>query len=346
MIAATRATRLLLLAATVAIPTVLLRSVASAQSPMDRITRMVVTRAPVRARLSILPPVQGLVVDRQATVRWFNPDDSNGVLDRKGIPSITWYYGSRPDGSDRKRAASLFHERFEGNFADSWIPVNDLRADWQVVRTTGADRRRFLRGRTGGDPLVSIESYGDAVVVSVKLRPQQGAQNFGVAVRANRDDRCFYALRGDTQRGMLELTNPLNPGLVRQKDLQEFDPQQWYWYELGVRNTKRGGEVWVRGRIWDADHQRVLTTLQFKDRAGQQNCPAGQRIALLGGADYSEVYVDPWDARWPGPPEGSFTWDTSNVPPGSYYLFAVVDGEPEDGPQRVRASDYQLTVRH
>ena len=56
-------------------------------------------------------------------------------------------------------------------------------------------------------------------------------------------------------------------------------------------------------------------------------------------------YVDPWDARWLSP-RGSFVWDTRSVPNGDYYLFAVIDPDPGAGPQRQRASNFKIAVKH
>src|SRR5262249_49726379 len=276
--------------------------------------------APLRLfapRLEILPPTQGLAADQQAVIRWANHDDPDG-LDRDWIPSVTWYYTTRSDGADRHRIVPAFHDRFENGFSDNWIPVNDVRQDWDLL-PEGGRGRRVLRSRVNGDPLVSLDHWANNFVFSARLRPRQGAQRFGIAVRANRDSGAAYVLRGDA-----ELLNPQDPQLDRQKQVGGVAAGAWFWYELGVRNRKE--EVELRGRIWDGNHEHVLDPgLYGRDCTTKTACPQGKRVALLPGADYSEVYVDPWEARWLSAPQGQFEWDTRNVPEGDYYVMAVVD---------------------
>jgi hypothetical protein len=110
-----------------------------------------------------------------------------------------------------------------------------------------------------------------------------------------------------------------------------------------VRCQKR--DVYVRARIWDGNHERVLLTLPLRSDGAQPGCPDGRKIALLGGADFSDVYVDPWDARWVVPEgQGTFTWDTRRLPEGDYTLKAVVD--LQDHPPTHILSDFKVAVRH
>jgi hypothetical protein len=290
------------------------------------------------APIDIIPPLDGLVVDRKAVLRWVNQSNPGGI-ERAYAPSITWYYTARPDGSDRQRLVTYFHDPLDGDFTDRWIPAGGARGDWSLLNEPGRGGRRFLRSQMEGSPLVSRDHWANAFVFSARLRPRPGAQHFGIGVRANQDPGAFYALRGTA-----ELVNPLDQAFSAQKVVQEVDAARWYWYELSVRNQKK--EVEVRARIWDENHERVLGTLALRDDSAQPASPTGQRVALLCGADYSEAYVDPWDARWAGPREGAFGWDTGNVPEGDYYLVAVVDGNPRICPQRLRVSDFKITVRH
>jgi hypothetical protein len=311
---------------------------ARAQPPLDPTPRMLMGRVagPIR-KFEFEAPREGLTVDDRATVRWSRIQPE--LLDVKSPSSLTWYYATQPDGSDRQRVVTSFHQRFDEDFRDHWLPVNALRTDWAVERDGLRGARRFLRGRVHGEPLVSVEQWPDSFVVSVRIRPQPGARDFGVGARASREQNSLYALRG-----WAELSNPQAPEFFRQKPLPQFEPEQWYWYELGVKNTKR--DVVVRGRIWDGEHARVLQTLFGRDVPGQANCPNGKRIALLGGADFAELYVDPWDVRWPSVPrqEGTLEWDTRSVPNGDYYLIAVTD--KDFGRPGLRVSDFQVSVRH
>jgi len=263
------------------------------------------------ARLEILPPLPGsgetLLADQKFTVRWVTMQDDDG-LDRRDVPSITWYYTPNDDGGGRRRMVSVFHDGFETPLNARWISANPLRQDWDVLREPGSRLgRRILRGRPTGVPLISLENFDKNFVVSARLRPREGAANFGVAMRAAYDDAACYSLRG-----MAELLNPENPKVRAQKQLQGLDPNQWYWYELGVRSGR--GSTMVRARIWDGDHNQVLNTLSMLDAPGQARCPNGTRIGLLAGADYSDIYVDPWEARWPAGPKGEFAGTRATFP--------------------------------
>jgi len=310
-----------------------------AESPSAQPYRLAFGHGPIVAKLDISRPMQAGPVDRQATIAYVKREDP-GERDH-GVASITWYYASRPDGSDRRRVVTYFYDRFDSDFSDRWIPVNAVRTDWNVQReAAGRTIRRILHGRTDGEPLVSLDHFTDSFVVSAKLRPRAGARDFGVAARAKCDGPGCYALRGAA-----ELINPMAAGPCAVKSVRDVDANRWYWYELGVKNRNRNGEVAVRARIWDGNHERVLQTLGFTDKVSQAACPQGQRIALLGGADYSEIYVDPWEARWLGQ-HGHFDWDTRNVPNGDYFLIADVDADPGSGPQRERRTDFKISVRH
>lgn len=314
---------------------------ARAQAPPEPNPRMPLgaARPPVfrKFEFKILEPREGFAVDRMATVPWVRAQPE--TFDVRSPHSLTWYYATRRDGSDRQRVVTTFHHRFDEDFHDHWMPVNAFRSDWTVELDAARPGRRILRGRANGNPLMSMEQWPDSFVVSARLRPRPGARDFGVGARASRDQHAFYALRG-----WAELVNPEAPAFLRQKPLPQVDPDRWYWYELGVKNTKN--DVVVRGRIWDGDHVRVLQTLGGRDIPGAVNCPIGKRIALLAGADFAEVYVDPWDVRWPMVPrqEGTLEWDTRGVPDGDYYLVAVTD--TDGGRPRLRVSDYQVSVRH
>src|SRR5262249_8875628 len=159
----------------------------------------------------------------------------------RGVASITWYYSARPDGQDRRRVVTYFHDTFDGEYGENWVPVNAVRPDWSIYREPGRAPRHILRGRTGGDPLVSLDPFTDSFVASTRLRPRPGARDFGVAVRANRETPGYYALRGTA-----ELLNPEAPGVCATKPVRDVDADRWYWYELGIRSRSRDREIVVR----------------------------------------------------------------------------------------------------
>lgn len=312
------------------LPLGLLSSGVRAQAPMERMAN----RGRVfRPRLEIRPPAN-LVADRGVTIEWTYTAEP---IDPQTIPSLTWYYTSAVNGIDRRRVVTLFHESFTGDLLQRWLPVNALRDDWEVRLDGGKRGDRFVRMRPGGEPILSLDHFANEFVVSARLRPLGANPDYGISVRANREAREFYALRGAA-----ELLNPENPTFNHQQPLAEVLPGKWYWYELGVRNRGKR-DVVVRARIWDAEHQTLLASFNTVDPGGPP-CPQGQRIGLLPGADYSEVHVDPWSSRWLTP-GGSFTWDTRDVPNGDYFLTAVIDDGNGLKP-RWKKSDFSITVKH
>jgi len=108
----------------------------------------------------------GAPIDRMARIAWRLLDLPIGAQD---IPSITWYYATDPTGSDRKRATTLFHESFENGYQDQWLPVNGLRADWDVKHEGNARRGfNFVRGRPDGEPLDNIGQLHLSAVIKLR----------------------------------------------------------------------------------------------------------------------------------------------------------------------------------
>jgi hypothetical protein len=64
---------------------------------------------------------------------------------------------------------------------------------------------------------------------------------------------------------------------------------------------------------------------------------------LSGTADFGEIYVDPWAARWTDDAKDEVKWNSVGVPDGDYYLIA----ELSDGrtPPRLEITSYQVQVR-
>lgn len=291
------------------------------------------------ARLHILP-LPSTTVDQSATISWRS--DEPEVFDQKAVPSITWYYATDLHGRNRTRVVTVFCDTFDGDLLSRWVPVNALREDFEIQRE-GRNRRgdAFVRIRAAGDPLVSLDHFQDEFVVSARLRPLPAAAGYGLGVWASRESQECYALRGAAEL--------LNPGAamprVKRTPVPAVTPRDWYWYEIGIKSKgKFQREPVLRGRIWDANHEELLCSSLSLIGGGGQKCPEGQRIALLPGADYSEIYVDHWTARYPTR-QGSLTWLTQNVPEGRYYLVAVID-DANGGPVRQRVSDFQVEVRH
>ena len=124
---------------------------ARAQTPPPQPYRLAFAHGPILAKIDIERPLQAGPVDRQTTIEYVNRDDPS---DRDhGVASITWFYATRQDGSDRRRVVTEFYDRFEGDITDRWVPVNAVRPEWSVQKeTTGRPAHHILRGRTGGQP--------------------------------------------------------------------------------------------------------------------------------------------------------------------------------------------------
>src|SRR5262245_3975892 len=72
-------------------------------------------------------------------VRW--EDVPPQALDL-GVYSLTWYYGSRRDGADRVRLATIFRDDFNGGgFRANWQPQGQFVFDWDLKTETLKDRR-------------------------------------------------------------------------------------------------------------------------------------------------------------------------------------------------------------
>ncbi|HEU4752462.1 MAG TPA: hypothetical protein VFU47_05080, partial [Armatimonadota bacterium] len=66
-------------------------------------------------------------------------------------------------------------------------------------------------------------------------------------------------------------------------------------------------------------------------------------VSLTGPAEFAEIYMDPWSARWCDDSDNTVRWNTSVVPDGDYFLVA----ELSDGRTiTTEVSRYQVQVRN
>ncbi len=287
--------------------------------------------------ISFRPPSATQAVDGMYLVQW----DDVGEQDPAVAPvSIAWYYSLRPDGSDKRRLTTLLREDFSGGYLMRWQPNGPFQLDWSVKREIGgADSFSFLRGGREAGPILLKDTLPRDVVISVRVRPTGVKNEFGISLRPQGDDRGF-----DLRNSGLEVSLHEQGKELQSQPLGEASfPRRWYWYEISCRNQQRAVEI--RVRVYDEKRQRLLASFQpvWRRPAADTLLRAGG-LALWGPADFAEVYVDPWQARWVDGRKNQLMWDTSGISDGSYYLIA----ETDDGRGKTRqyVSPYRVEVRH
>jgi hypothetical protein len=279
------------------------------------------------------PPVSTRAVGGSYTVRW--TDDDNGIAD--GCRSITWYYSPRSDGSDRKRMTTRYRDDFTGYMA-RWKPEGAFNFDWKLRRDGERGHVLYSRGESG--PLYSREATDENVVVSTLVRPRNLKNDVCIGFRLGANGTGYEVRSEGNVLRVLQEGEPL-PGAMRR--VFEITPRKWYWYEVGLR-SRRGKEVEIRVRIYD-ETRRVLACIPgIEDRPRNKALLRRGILALCGAADFAELYVDPWEARWADDTQNEFRWDTSQVPDGDYYVLAELSDAK--GPAEVVVSPFQVEVRN
>jgi hypothetical protein len=287
--------------------------------------------------LRISQPANLRAIGGSYTITW-EDDDKTRLFAGNGLESITWYYSSQPNGADRVRMASFFHEDFSGPalFA-RWAAQGGLNLDWLVKK----DRRRYLSGNRNAAPIALKQPIDRDVVVSVLVRPTGIQNQFGLGLRWQPNGKG-YEIRN--VNNSLEVGEAGLPPVIQERLLQVI-PRNWYWYEIGMRTKGQPGRsVDVRVRVFDEDRKKLLLDAGFQDRPKDNSLLRPGVLALWGPADFAEIYVDPWNARWIDAAQNEFRWDTSAVPDGDYFLVAEV----QDGRNKPRlvVSEFQVQVRN
>ena len=288
------------------------------------------------------PPVDTLASSGTYVVRW--EDGFVGDLHPGCFYSITWYYSTDPSGVDARRITTLFRDDFSGGFRGNWRPEGPFQFDWAVREDRrGRDRggangqKRYVSGPRQAGPLVSSEPTDRDVVLSALVRPH-GRNEFSLGLRVQPNGRSYEIQNDNSEVRIVQAGKTL----ARQR-LMEVVPRNWYWYEVGVR-TRPNRDVELRMRVFDETRERVLVNFDPVLTVDVGQALKSGFISLTGPADFAEVYVDPWSARWADDPRNELRWDTSQVPDGTYYLIAeVADGK---GKPRIEVSDYQVQVRN
>jgi len=285
----------------------------------------------------LAPPSPPRAVTGLCTVRW--SDQSPGDVDSGCLSSITWYYATRPDGSDRKRLTTVLHDNFTAGFLRNWRAEGPLALDWVVRR----EPRPYLAGPesagSGGEcPALLVEPTERDVVVSTLVRPRNLEAGFGLAYRVQADGQ------GYTLRTVGRSVRLMRDGeILAERSVPSLRAGNWYWYEVGML-TRKNTEVVARVRVFDEERQRVLAEFTHYDRPRPRTLLGPGRLALEGPADFAEVFVDPWQTRWMDDGTNELKWDTTEVSDGDYFIVAeVADGR---NAPRLVVSRFQVQVRN
>lgn len=278
--------------------------------------------------LRIDPPTDGTDI---YTLCW---RDLGAVGLYDGVKSLTWYYSTRRDGSDRKRLTTTFRDEFGPDFARRWRNEGATNLDWIVRR----DGRQFLSVPGGALPsrTISREPLIRDAVVSALVRPRDLKSGFSLALRMGQNGGGYLLTTGEKgvrfTDGAREIEN---------RSTAKINPNTWYWYEVGLKTRK--DEVVIRVRVFDETRTRLLVKFDDYDRPQNKALLSLGGIALSGPADFAEVYADPWEACWLDACANQLSWDTGNVPTGDYYIIAeVADGLK---PPYRAVSSFQVKIR-
>lgn len=272
-----------------------------------------------------------------------NPNDNNFVLHWRdltggeldeGLRSLTWYYSTRPDGSDRKRLTTLFRDEFGPDFARRWRTEGLANLDWVVRR----DGRQFLSVPGGAFPsrVISREPLARDVVVSTLARPRDLKTGFALALRVQGNGNGL--LLTTTEKGLRFLDGAKE---VASYSTGKINSNNWYWFEVGLKTRKK--EVVLRVRVFDESRSKLIATMNNVFRPDNVGLLSMGGLVLSGPADFAEVYADPWEACWVDACGNALNWNTENVPEGKYYIIAeMADGKK--APTRA-VSGFQVEIK-
>ena len=284
--------------------------------------------------LAFAPPQSTRAVAGRYLVRW---TDNALPASVEALRSITWYYSTSPDGTDRKRMVTRGYEDFS-NFLANWRPQGPLTLDWVTRQDRG---RKILSCAANIGPAYSTMPVDQDSVISVLVRPRGIRSDFSLGARV----QVNGGIRGYEIRNTGDTIQILQSGqLLRRQPVTLLGGNNWYWYEFGLR-TRKKTDVEIRVRIFDEKRERILASICLPPiRPADASLTRPGLVSITGPADFAELYVDPWNTRWVDDDQNEFEWNTAGVPEGKYYLIAEVsDGK---NPKYSVVSDYQVEVRN
>lgn len=284
--------------------------------------------------LNFAPPLTTRSVTGRYTVRW---TDNAVPASVEGLRTITWFYANRADGSDRKRMVTRAYEDFS-NFLVNWRPQGPIQLGW-ISRQDRGLNRKVLTCKDDIGPAYSVTNSDRDAVISLLVRPYGTRNEFSLGARIQQSGRGYEVRNTGSSIQILEAGR-----LLKEQPAVNLMPMKWYWYELSIC-TRKKTDVEVRLRVFDEKRERTLVSMcNLRVHPTDRDLTGPGVIALTGPADFAELYVDPWNARWAEDDSNEFDWNTENVPDGKYYLIAEVsDGT---NPKYSVVSNYQVEVRN
>lgn len=253
------------------------------------------------------------------------------------IVSFTWFYAKSPVDPERKRITTLHRDDFL-NFRDHWRTPGPFGFDWDVK--TNRSNRRFLQspGQVQASALVSNSAIPADSVVGILVRPKDKPQ-WSIELRAQKPGVSLEFRQDGNKLKISEC------GSVIADDIHVAVPGggKWAWYEIGLQ-TRLGKDVEIRVRVFNEERTELLGQFRHTWRLANPALRREGGISLSGPADFAELYIDPWSARWADDNRNTLRWDTSHVPNGDYVLIAeVCDGNKI--PRQI-ATDFRIRVRN
>jgi len=294
---------------------------------------------PALAQISLVklpPPPNVQATTGSFTVPWEGPP-ADGVDQR--YLSVAWFYSTKPDGSDKNRITTYLYDNFV-NYKVTWQAAG-FAFDWDLKDLRKRNGHRFLAGPAGASPLVYSQELPLDSVVGLKVRPAIGKNSWGLQLRVQPQTGASLLFQNDGNRlniseGGNQLVALTVPGITPGE-------RKWYWYEIGLK-ARKSKDVEIRIRIYNEERTKMLFShCNSYKLMTPALCKAGG-IALMGPADFEELYVDPWSARWGSDAQNTVKWDTTQVENGDYYLIAEVS-DGRDIPQ-LKATSYRIEVRN
>jgi hypothetical protein len=254
-----------------------------------------------------------------------------------GLVSFTWYYAKAAAGAERTRITTILREDFT-TFRNNWQAPGPFGFDWDVKANRRG--RQFLQSpsRPGASPLISNFSIPPDSVVGLLVRPAGNRHEWAIELRYQGKNQSLEFRQDGNKLKILECGKPLPNVHI---DLP--GTREWLWYEIGLE-TRARRDVEIRIRVFNEDRTMLVSQFSRQVRLSEPKLREGGVIALSGPADFGELYVDPWSARWADDNTNKLRWDTSMVPNGDYVLIAEVC----DGRRSLRqlATDFHISVRN
>ena len=304
-----------------------------AESADSMLVRVEEFLPPAPPSLVIVSPGADHVADDQATIRWTDDDPDSDAR-------ITWFYDTDDKNFDGTRICSLFSDDFESATLQHWYP---WKTPWSIVADPERPDNHVVTPEGINSYLVLNATFAQDIIVSVRQRGLGGpAVRFSNTLEAP----ASYRLRGN----LLLSKRPGNVTLLEES--YDHDEARWYWREIEAQDRRYGAAtgVYLRGEVLDENHSLIRRVL-YHDLGSLGYVPATRDRGATGVALYAykpgqyfdDVCVDAVSARSEDDETDSLAWNTTNIPAGAYYVYAVIS----DGAQTIRRySSGRIIVRH